>query len=355
MTRTLRVCLAFSIIPQIIVVKILSQKPQIVETYYSVKYYPLISRFLRSIFEYFTFSIGDILYISAIPFVIYKLFKNIDFRKKNFNIKKVIINGFGIISVLYFVFHLFWGLNYYRIPLNKKLNLKTNYSTEDLIKTTKEIIILTNKVHFKITNDPKKVVSPRLNFKDLKKEINIGYRDLSKKYTFLKYYPSNQKKSLFSTPLAYMGFSGYFNPFTNETQINWHTPKNSQPITQAHEQAHQLGFAAENEANFIAFLATNENNNIFIKYSALTFALRHCLNELFTTDLNSFNYLKSSVNYGILKDFENRQKKWSYFKNPLQPLSKKIYGKFLNLNNQKLGIKSYNYVVALIVNYNKLK
>ena len=74
-----------------------------------------------------------------------------------------------------------------------------------------------------------------------------------------------------------MGFSGYFNPFTNETQLNWHTPKNSQPITQAHEQAHQLGFAAENEANFIAFLVSNENNNIFIRYSALNI----CIEALF--------------------------------------------------------------------------
>ena len=346
MTRILRLFLAFSIIPQIVTVKILSKNPQIVESYYSVKFYPYISKFLRSIFDNFTFSIGDILYIFTLTIIVFKAFKN-----RKMKIKKVIIDGLGILSVLYFIFHLFWGLNYYRTPLTQKLNLKTNYSTEDLIKTTKEIILLTNKVHFDITNDTEKVVSLKLNFEDLKKEINIGYKNISKKYPFLKYYPSNQKKSLFSTPISYMGFSGYFNPFTNETQLNWHTPKNSQPITQAHEQAHQLGFAAENEANFIAFLATNENNNIFIKYSALTFALKHCLNDLFIKDLDSFNYLKSSVNYGVLKDFENRQKKWNYFKNPLEPLFKKIYSKFLNFNNQKLGIKSYSYVVAHIVNY----
>lgn len=346
MTRILRLFLAFSIIPQIVTVKILSKNPQIVESYYSVKFYPYISKFLRSIFDNFTFSIGDILYIFTLTTIVFKVFKN-----RKMKIKKVIIDGLGILSVLYFIFHLFWGLNYYRTPLTQKLNLKTNYSTEDLIKTTKEIILLTNKVHFDITNDTEKVVSLKLNFEDLKKEINIGYKNISKKYPFLKYYPSNQKKSLFSTPISYMGFSGYFNPFTNETQLNWHTPKNSQPITQAHEQAHQLGFAAENEANFIAFLATNENNNIFIRYSALTFALKHCLNDLFIKDLDSFNYLKSSVNYGVLKDFENRQKKWNYFKNPLEPLFKKIYSKFLNFNNQKLGIKSYSYVVAHIVNY----
>ena len=346
MTRILRLFLAFSIIPQIVTVKILSKNPQIVESYYSVKFYPYISKFLRSIFDNFTFSIGDILYIFTLTIIVFKVFKN-----RKMKIKKVIIDGLGILSFSYFIFHLFWGLNYYRTPLTQKLNLKINYSTEDLIKTTKEIILLTNKVHFDITNDTEKVVSLKLNFEDLKKEINIGYKNISKKYPFLKYYPSNQKKSLFSTPLSYMGFSGYFNPFTNETQLNWHTPKNSQPITQAHEQAHQLGFAAENEANFIAFLATNENNNIFIKYSALTFALKHCLNDLFIKDLDSFNYLKSSVNYGVLKDFENRQKKWNYFKNPLEPLFKKIYSKFLNFNNQKLGIKSYSYVVAHIVNY----
>ena len=346
MTRILRLFLAFSIIPQIVTVKILSKNPQIVESYYSVKFYPYISKFLRSIFDNFTFSIGDILYIFTLTIIVFKAFKN-----RKMKIKKVIIDGLGILSFSYFIFHLFWGLNYYRTPLTQKLNLKINYSTEDLIKTTKEIILLTNKVHFDITNDTEKVVSLKLNFEDLKKEINIGYKNISKKYPFLKYYPSNQKKSLFSTPLSYMGFSGYFNPFTNETQLNWHTPKNSQPITQAHEQAHQLGFAAENEANFIAFLATNENNNIFIKYSALTFALKHCLNDLFIKDLDSFNYLKSSVNYGVLKDFENRQKKWNYFKNPLEPLFKKIYSKFLNFNNQKLGIKSYSYVVAHIVNY----
>ena len=346
MTRILRLFLAFSIIPQIVTVKILSKNPQIVESYYSVKFYPYISKFLRSIFDNFTFSIGDILYIFTLTIIVFKAFKN-----RKMKIKKVIIDGLGILSFSYFIFHLFWGLNYYRTPLTQKLNLKINYSTEDLIKTTKEIILLTNKVHFDITNDTEKVVTLKLNFEDLKKEINIGYNNISKKYPFLRYYPSNQKKSLFSTPLSYMGFSGYFNPFTNETQLNWHTPKNSQPITQAHEQAHQLGFAAENEANFIAFLATNENNNIFIKYSALTFALKHCLNDLFIKDLDSFNYLKSSVNYGVLKDFENRQKKWNYFKNPLEPLFKKIYSKFLNFNNQKLGIKSYSYVVAHIVNY----
>ena len=140
MTRILRLFLAFSIIPQIVTVKILSKNPQIVESYYGVKFYPYISKFLRSI--------GDILYIFTLTIIVFKAFKN-----RKMKIKKVIIDGLGILSLSYFIFHLFWGLNYYRTPLTQKLNLKINYSTEDLIKTTKEIILLTNKVHFDITGD----------------------------------------------------------------------------------------------------------------------------------------------------------------------------------------------------------
>ena len=61
------------------------------------------------------------------------------------------------------------------------------------------------------------------------------------------------KQSLFSTPLSYMGFSGYLNPFTLEAHINSTLPKISLPITIAHEMAHQNGIAAENDANFMGF------------------------------------------------------------------------------------------------------
>ena len=60
-------------------------------------------------------------------------------------------------------------------------------------------------------------------------------------------YPS-VKKSLFSLPLTYMGFSGYINPFTNEANINYNIPASSQVFVINHEIAHQLGIASEKDA-----------------------------------------------------------------------------------------------------------
>ena len=59
---------------------------------------------------------------------------------------------------------------------------------------------------------------------------------------------SSVKNSILSTPLSYMGFSGYINPFTLEAQINVNTPQLYLPTTICHEIAHQMGYSAENEA-----------------------------------------------------------------------------------------------------------
>jgi hypothetical protein len=167
----------------------------------------------------------------------------------------------------------------------------------------------------------------------------------------LAYETPSQKQSLYSLPLAYMGFSGYLNPFTNEAQVNSKTPVNSMPLTLAHEQAHQLGYAAESEANFVAFLATYNHKDPYFRYAAHTFALRYCLKDLYKRDKTTFKALTNNIHSGITKDFRNREKKWAQFENPLEPIFKRVYGGFLKANQQTQGIESYNQVVALVVNY----
>jgi hypothetical protein len=83
-----------------------------------------------------------------------------------------------------------------------------------------------------------------------------GYDNLAKEHPYFKYKVLSVKKSLFSVPLTYMGFGGYLNPFTNEAQVNDLLPMYTFPLTTAHEMAHQIGFASENECNFIGVLAS---------------------------------------------------------------------------------------------------
>ena len=344
MSKTLRLCIAFSILPQILIINILAKNRTWVEQNYSEWLYPKISSTLRFFYGWIPFSVGDLFYITAIGFGLWWGFKNLkQFLKTPI---QSILNLLCVVSVLYFVFHLFWGLNYYRLPLHKKQDINPIYTTEQLLKTTEHIIKKSNTLHQKLTKDSSAVVSSSYTFEKLAVLSLEGYENSG-----FKYDNSSQKYSLLSTPLAYMGFSGYLNPFTNEAQVNRHQPKNSMPMTLAHEQAHQIGYAAENEANFIGFLVCANHSDDYFKYSGYSFALRYCLSEVYKRDREAYKSLKERINTGILIDFEKRSAKWAQYNNPLEPLFKSIYSHFLKANAQDKGIESYSYVVGLIVGY----
>jgi hypothetical protein len=59
----------------------------------------------------------------------------------------------------------------------------------------------------------------------------------------------------------------------------------------------------------------------------------------------------SAVHPGILKSYQEMQDFWRSYENPFENISKTVWDRFLKVNNQTNGIKSYNYMVGLIVNY----
>ena len=155
---------------------------------------------------------------------------------------------------------------------------------------------------------------------------------------------------MFSLPLSYMGFSGYINPFTIEAHFNTNIAKLNIPTTICHEIAHQLGYSAENEANYISIEATLNSKNEYVNYSGSTFALKHLLNEMYLNDKKAFDELIKKVNVGVLKNYKEASDEWKKYKNPLEKYFKKSYDIYLKANNQTKGIKTYNLVVDLLVN-----
>ncbi|AEH01698.1 DUF3810 domain-containing protein [Lacinutrix sp. 5H-3-7-4] len=349
MLKQKKLIIALSIIPAILIVKLLAQFPEFVETYYSNGLYPLTSKILRFTLGWLPFSFGDFIYAFAIIFILRWLFVNRKRIIKDF--KHWLIDVFAALAIIYIAFHVFWAINYYRLPLHKNLNLKADYTTEELVAVTNKLIDKSNKIQLQITNnDTVKVVFPYTKPQLLKK-VPDGYRVLQNTFPHLEYDGKSIKKSLLSMPLTYMGFSGYLNPLTNEAQVNSWIPIFKLPTTASHEVAHQLGYAAENEANFIGFLAATSNTDIYFKYSGYTFALRHCLHEIYRRNPELYTTKLQELNPGILKNYQDVRVFWDSHKNPIEPLFQTTYSSFLEANNQKGGMKSYSYVVALLVNY----
>ncbi|WP_110358212.1 DUF3810 domain-containing protein [Arenibacter sp. ARW7G5Y1] len=340
---------AFLLVPQVILVKWLGQYPEVIETYYSTGIYPFLSRFWRTFLGWVPFSVGDILYALLIILGARYIIVNRMSIKKN--LVGFIRDIAMVLSVAYFTFHLLWGLNYYRQPLSKSLELGDKHSQHDLVNFVDQLVLRTNETQFRITSDTSKMVQIPYTKKQIMDLTLEGYETLKIKIPLFTYQHPSLKKSIFSTPLSYMGYGGYLNPFTNEAQANSALPNFRFPVICGHEIGHQLGFSAENETNFIGYLATVGNEDIYFKYSAYAYALSYCLNELANRDLEEFKRQYNKLNPGVKKNYKEVAEFWEAHENPLEPVFKSIFNTFLKANNQKDGIKSYNAVVTLLINY----
>jgi hypothetical protein len=334
---------------QITFLQIISFFPKYVEQYYSNGLYPLISSFSRTAFGNIPFSLGDFLYFILIFFILRWLW----IKRKTWKLhwKNNTLHILSFASVFYFMFHLLWAMNYYREPLFEKMSIERDYSNEELLHFTKKLIAKTNAIQSQITKDKSaKVVFPYSQNQAFKMNLN-GYKNLSDTHPFFSYSNLSAKKSIISLPLTYMGFSGYLNPFTNEAQVNYMGPMYNFPTTTCHEMAHQLGFASETECNFIGFLASVKNENLYFQYSGYSFALRYCLANWEIRNKPLFDQLLKTVHPGIIKNYQESIVFNAKYKTPLETGFHIFYDNFLKLNQQKEGIESYSKFINLIVNY----
>lgn len=334
---------------QIILVKWIGGYPELVEKYYSNGIYPGISQFMRTLFGWIPFSIGDLFYLSLCILAgryLYKHWKTIRQKPMVF-LKNIAV----VLSITYFLFHLLWGMNYYRRPITEKLGIEKEYTLNQLQVFTKYLIEKSNYYQTKITGDSITSVKIPYSKKEIFQKTKLGYTLLKETYPDFEYKKPSLKSSLFSLPLTYMGYGGYLNPFSNEAQVNAITPLFRLPTVSGHEVGHQLGYSAEDATNFIGFLVTAKNDDDYFKYAAYSNSLAYCLSDLSRKDSLKFKETVQDLNPGVRKNFEEVSKFWEQYENPLEPIFKSIFNTFLKANNQEEGIKSYNSVVGLLISY----
>ncbi len=338
---------------QIILIQILSFFPEVVERLYSNGLFIYTSKVLRYVFGWLPFSFGDILYCVLIIMLIRFLFQKV--FKKRIVWKEVTFDIGATLSIVYACFHILWGMNYYRLPLHEILELDDEYTEEELINVSEKLIVKANSLHLQLeSNDSLPIQIPYTKEEIFRKTIP-AYEQLHQIVPVLQYHPKSIKTSILSLPLTYMGFSGYLNPITNEAQVNGLILNYKTPTTSCHEEAHQLGFAKENEANFIAALTTMNYDDIYFNYSGATFALKFCLNDLYLRNEEKAICLIEKLRPGIRKNYAEVNEFWESYENPLEPIFKSTYDSYLKANNQPDGMDTYSYVVALLVNYYKTK
>ncbi|MCO6173875.1 DUF3810 domain-containing protein [Flavobacterium sp. NRK F10] len=337
---------------QIVLVKTLGLFPHFIENGYSKGLYPKIAWFSRKLLGSIPFSVGDIIYILLIVGLLRWIWCN---RKGFFkNWKNNGLTLLSWISIFYFCFHLFWGMNYYRIPIAQKLALEKEYSGEDLAAFTEKMVAQTNALQLRLAGNETIAVVVPYSEDELFNLAQQGYDQLPPDLSDFHYENKSIKASLLRLPLSYMGFGGYLNPFTNEAQVNTLKPKFSTPLTVCHEMAHQTGIGSESECNFIGFIAASRNKDLYFQYSAYSFITRYCLHHLERMKKGEGKKYFDRLNKGVIKNFQEHEMFWKHYHTPIDSFFEFFYDNFLKANQQQDGIASYSKFVGLMIHYDRI-
>jgi len=333
--------IALLLIPQVLILSYFKNNPRIVEEYYSEFIYQYIFKFYSMLFSGFSIAIGDLLVLlalisSIIYFIFFFRFKINDF-----------INVFAVISITIFLFYSLWGLNYFKTPLLSKLDIgEIKYES---LQTTLDLLIDdANEAHLLLGDEDSTLENLEFDKEKIISELKLDNIKKFDKISTTKF----AKKSIIPKIFLYQGVSGYINPFTLEAIVVEEIPSIDFSITVLHEQAHQLGYAAEEDANFLAFISSINNQDPLIKYSGYVFGLSYLLNEIQINHNDDLSLFTDKINSGIIEDINSRKKFWQkYSNNIINSLQNILYDFYLKSNNQKAGIASYSRIVNHIINY----
>lgn len=332
---------------------VLNHFPLLIEKYYSTGIYPYISWAERILFGWIPFSVGDLLYGSALIWAIWHLVKFIKLWRSR-SLTRLSFLRFGkrllqIILVIYISFNWLWGFNYSRLGSAYQMQLQfEKYSTEELERladtlTTRMLPHLNDSAAFL----PFDKLSP------LTKECELAYGNAAKDFPFLKYRVASVKPHTLYSIGNYIGFLGYLNPFTAEAQMNTTVPVVLKPAVLCHEMGHQLGYASESEANFIAFITCKKSNNPAFLYSIYYDMYSYAISDLYIRDSLQARQRLDSLPPKIKRDRLAVRQFFRKYKNPVSPFIDWFYDKYLKLNSQPKGRESYNEVVGWMIAYAK--
>jgi len=323
---------------------------QRVEQWYASGVYPYIAAGMRYLVGWLPISFGDLLYVAAIIYIIVTLRKS--FRRSFVTTARRLFN---VLSLTWLVFHFLWGFNYYRTSIPDQFKLERGeVRKEEIVAFAEHTLDEVNR--FSAVNQLTRHGGQAVNSQPATAgKLTTIYANLSKHHPNLAYHPSSFKSSLFGVLGNYMGYGGYYNPFTGEAQINDHMPEFMLPYIAVHEVAHQLGYAKESEANFIGYLAAMHSEDSLLQYSANLEMFLYANRALRRFDSTLAKQNMERLSPRIKKDLADYKVFAEKYYGPVDKFVTWFYTGFLNFNNQPEGMMSYNRGMVYTMRYLKKK
>jgi hypothetical protein len=321
--------------------------------------YPIIPHTVGRFISLFPFSVNEVLMIILLISALYGLGDNIikSFSAKGraklqAQNKKEAFWGFTIFSALFLHYVLFTGMNYNRESFADHIGITVqDSSTSELVQLYKILVEKAEGLADQVQTDEAGffVLNQAVVYDDARQSM----QNLNNLYGGLgTYFPQPKALRFLSNFYSKLNIGGFISILLNEANYNPNLPDQNIPFTIAHELAHAVGHYREDEANFIAYLACINSENIDFQYSALYSAIRHTLVKLRThLCCSGYRTVYSLLPQQIQRDFVSARTYQQAHQGTVGDIHTRINDVILKLNQQTDGVQSYGRMVDLLLAY----
>lgn len=343
-----------ALIPLSILIRwLFSRSPAIVESIYSQGIYPAIMKPISSLTGMIPLSLWELFIIFMVIFVPVAIIRLVVRCVKSRSFSPVIgflANTAMIVSIWFFLTTVLWNLNYERKPFSELSGLDVQPSSvEELYDLCQWLIDNTNRLREQVETDENGIMKVSGGFQSVRDRAQIGYDIAAREYPFLQGRYGKPKKVLFSRVMSHTNIIGVYSVLTGEANIDIDIPDMEIPSTVMHEMAHQRGFAREDEANYIAWVACMSHPDADFRYSGSAMALQYAMNALYSVNPDKYFDLAKDYGLGYYKDLNNLQTYWKQFQGPVKKVANQMNDTYLKLNGQEDGVQSYGRMIDLLL------
>ena len=269
--------------------------------------YPYVTRSVQSFLTAWTGSFDFLVWQTAVIFLAIALIAALVLV---FIFKARVIRWFGwaaaAVAAVILLNTGIYGLNKFSGPIEDDLRLDmVDYTQTELENATKFYRDMANDLAAKVTRDENGEVA-FAEFETLAEKTGDGYRTLARERSF----------SIFGgdyTPVKRLGWAGIYSALgktgvtvalTGEAAVNPNIPDQGIPFAMAHEMAHRLCISRDDDANFSAFLACAENDDVEYLYSGYFMAYRFCIAALQSVDAAAAETVAAGCSEQLLADLQ---------------------------------------------------
>lgn len=248
-----------------------------------------------------------------------------------------------------FAFVALWGLNHFGPEIGQTLNLNVReYTRQELTAATAYYAAQANQYAGSVSRDDDgRTVYPE--FSALSAEAADAYGTLSQSSPFFSG-GLGPVKSLASWRLfSQFGTTGIFVCLTGESCVNPDTYPAWIPFTMCHELAHKQAVAAEDDANFCAYLACMASGNDDFAYSGAFGAYIYCHNALSAVDKTAASQIWSTLDSRVITDIKAANAHYAQYEGTVQDAAQKINDTYLKAFSEESGVQSYGEAADLLI------